>query len=139
MDGRHTVAEIAATLSGELPLTQTLTALRKFAAFGVLAEGRPDWPEGTLAFWDAQGIDPVRAHAALERAEFTVVACGDADAGPVEAVLREHGLRIRTRTVEDEAAGPGASCRSSSPATTSIPRWSGSTPPTWPPSTRGRW
>ncbi|MFG1971167.1 TOMM precursor leader peptide-binding protein [Nonomuraea fuscirosea] len=106
LDGRHTVAEIAATLSGELPLTQTLTALRKFAAFGVLAEGRPDWPEGTLAFWDAQGIDPVRAHAALERAEFTVVACGDADAGPVEAVLREHGLRIRTRTVEDEAAGP---------------------------------
>ncbi|WP_378786250.1 TOMM precursor leader peptide-binding protein [Nonomuraea fastidiosa] len=106
LDGRHTVAEIAAALSDELPLMQTLMAIRKFAAYGVLADGRAEWPEHTLAFWDAQGIDPVRARSALESTEFVVVAVEGADPGPIGAMLREHGLRMRTRTVEEEAAGP---------------------------------
>ncbi|WP_406673554.1 TOMM precursor leader peptide-binding protein [Nonomuraea sp. N2-4H] len=106
LDGRHTVAEIAAALSDELPLMQTLMAIRKFAAYGVLADGRAEWPEHTLAFWDAQGIDPVRARSALESTEFVVVAAEGADPGPIGAMLREHGLRMRTRTVEEEAAGP---------------------------------
>ncbi|MFI6923217.1 TOMM precursor leader peptide-binding protein [Nonomuraea spiralis] len=107
LDGRRTVAEIASALSEEVPLPQTLIAIRKFAAFGHLANGRPDWPDATLAFWDAQGIDPVHAHDALSRTEFAVVACEGADAAPMVPVLREHGLRIRTRSVEEEAAGPG--------------------------------
>lgn len=106
LDGRHTVAEIAASLSDELPLMQTLMAIRKFAAYGVLADGRPDWPEHTLAFWDAQGIDPVRARSALESTEIVVVAAEGADPGPIGAALGEHGLHTRTRSVEEEAAGP---------------------------------
>ncbi|MGW2216949.1 TOMM precursor leader peptide-binding protein [Nonomuraea sp. NPDC001684] len=107
LDGRRTVAEIASALSDEVPLPQTLIAIRKFAAFGHLANGRPDWPDSALAFWDAQGIDPVHAHDALSRAEFTVVACAGADAAPLLPVLREHGLRMRTASVEEASAEPG--------------------------------
>ncbi|MFI7693535.1 TOMM precursor leader peptide-binding protein [Nonomuraea sp. NPDC049655] len=107
LDGRRTVAEIASALSDEVPLPQTLIAIRKFAAFGHLANGRPDWPDSTLAFWDAQGIDPVHAHDALSHAEFTVVACAGADAAPLLPVLREHGLRMRTASAEEAAAEPG--------------------------------
>ena len=107
LDGRHTVAEIAQDLRAEVPLSQVLVAIRKFAAFGHLFDGRPDWPDSTLAYWDAQGIDPMTAYSALAAAEFTVVACGNVDAGAIIASLRAHGLRTRTRGAEEEAAGPG--------------------------------
>jgi ribosomal protein S12 methylthiotransferase accessory factor len=107
LDGRRTIAEIAGELSGELSLPQVLVGIRKFAAFGHLAEGRPDWPDATLAYWDAQGIDPAAAQAGLADTEFTVLAGADADPDPVIARLRDHGLRIRRASVEEDAAEPG--------------------------------
>ncbi|WP_405088073.1 TOMM precursor leader peptide-binding protein [Microbispora sp. NBC_01389] len=107
LDGRHTIADIAQELTGELPLTQVLLAIRKFAAFGHLANGRPDWPDHTLAYWDAQGVDPANARQALSRTEFTVVAGDGVDPGPVVAQLAAHGLRVRTATVDEEAEAPG--------------------------------
>ncbi|MFC4589582.1 TOMM precursor leader peptide-binding protein [Sphaerisporangium corydalis] len=107
LDGRHTVADIAVALSGKLPLMQVLTAIRKFDAFGHLADGRPDWPEHTLAYWDAQGLDPEKVRVSLADTEFTVTGAG-ADPGTVIAQLREHGLRVRQVDLAEAADPSGA-------------------------------
>src|SRR5579884_3408232 len=51
LDGRHTIAQIARAVGGELSLPQAFAAIRKFAAFGQLADGRPDLPEHEIAHW----------------------------------------------------------------------------------------
>ncbi|WP_405151409.1 TOMM precursor leader peptide-binding protein [Sphaerisporangium sp. NBC_01403] len=107
LDGRHTIADIAAALGTELSLTQVIIAIRKFDALGHLADGRPDWPDSTLAYWDAQGIDPKTVQKALADTEFTVVAGDGADPDAVIAQLREHGLRVRLAQVDEEAEAPG--------------------------------
>ncbi|MGW6837774.1 TOMM precursor leader peptide-binding protein [Streptomyces sp. NPDC054949] len=102
LDGRRTVMEIVQALAGTLPIPAVLAALTRFGAAGHLAEGRPDLPEATLAYWDALGIDPART---LDTAPVTVSAAAGVDPEPVLAALRALGLAARTGdfdTVPDE-------------------------------------
>ncbi len=96
LDGRHTVAEIAAGLSGELSLPETLLALKKYQAFGHLADGRPDLPDHELAYWDVQGIDACAAAAAIEAKEVGVIALGSTPVDETVKALRNAGLRVRS-------------------------------------------
>ncbi|MDI2130083.1 TOMM precursor leader peptide-binding protein [Yinghuangia seranimata] len=102
LDGTHQVGEIAAALSGRVPLTALLTTLRRYETAGHLAEGRPRLPESALAFWDAQGVDPAAVASVLggDRG-VAVVACGTADPRPVLAALAEHGMSAHAATPAD--------------------------------------
>ncbi|MGG8405773.1 TOMM precursor leader peptide-binding protein, partial [Streptomyces sp. 12297] len=93
LDGRKTVMEIVQALAGTLPVPAVFSAIKRFGAAGHLAEGRPDLPEATLAYWDALGIDPARTVAA---APVTVSAAEGVDPGPVLEALSALGLAART-------------------------------------------
>src|SRR5258708_38067629 len=58
LDGTNTIAQIAQALSGELSLAATFAAIRRFAAYSVLADGPAALSGGELAFWDALGATP---------------------------------------------------------------------------------
>lgn len=104
LDGRKTVAEIVVALSGQLAITETLTALRRYEAAGHLAEGRPEMSDEALAFWDAQGVDPHQVVAATAATELTLVAGPGLDHRPVLGALESNGLRVRVVGF-DEAIG----------------------------------
>ncbi|GIH60095.1 TOMM precursor leader peptide-binding protein [Microbispora siamensis] len=93
LDGRHTVMDIVQALAGELSPAQAVLAIRRYEAAGHLVEGRPPLTDPVLAFWDAQGVDPAAVVTALERTSFRLFVGAGVDPGPVEALLREHGLR----------------------------------------------
>src|ERR1700689_4012991 len=57
LDGSRTMAQIAQELSGELPPAAAFGAVRRYAAFNVLADGPSSLPAGERAFWDALGPD----------------------------------------------------------------------------------
>ncbi|MEV7417483.1 TOMM precursor leader peptide-binding protein [Streptomyces sp. NPDC089919] len=101
LDGRHTVMEIVQALAGTLPIPAVLAALSRFGAAGHLAEGRPELPERTLAYWDALGVDPART---LGAPPVTVSATGGADPEPLLAALRAVGLGARTGPVGEVPA-----------------------------------
>jgi len=84
LDGRHGIGEIAQAVGGKLSLAQTLAAIRKFDAFGVLADGRPDLAEHELAHWDALGLEPAAAAAAIAATTVCLVAT---DGAPAQAML----------------------------------------------------
>jgi bacteriocin biosynthesis cyclodehydratase domain-containing protein len=84
LDGRHTIAQIAQAVGGQLSLPQTFAAIRKFGAFGQLADGRPDLPAHEIAHWDTLGIDPGRAKAVLRDATIAVVGL---DSTPVQSLV----------------------------------------------------
>ena len=94
LDGRHTIAQIAEAVSGDLSLPETLTAVRKYEAFGQLAEGRPELPDQEIAHWDALGLDPGAAKAALRGVTISLVAL---DGIPDQSVL--HALTAEGMTV----------------------------------------
>ncbi|MER7822076.1 TOMM precursor leader peptide-binding protein [Streptomyces sp. NPDC096097] len=104
LDGRRTVAEIVGALAGQLAITETLTALRRYEAAGHLAEGRPEMSDEALAFWDAQGIDPHRVVAATAACRLTLVAAAGLDHRPVLDALESNGLQVRVVGF-DEAIG----------------------------------
>ncbi|PKW09370.1 ribosomal protein S12 methylthiotransferase accessory factor [Streptomyces sp. 1222.5] len=101
LDGRRTVMEIVQELAGTLPIPAVFQALTRFKAAGHLAEGRPDLPENTLAYWDALGIDPA---ATLGTAPVTVSAAPGTDPGPVLDALRALGLTARTGPFDEVPA-----------------------------------
>jgi bacteriocin biosynthesis cyclodehydratase domain-containing protein len=57
LDGSRTIAQIAQELSGELPPGATFSAVRRYAAYDVLADGPSSLADGERAFWDALGLD----------------------------------------------------------------------------------
>ena len=93
LDGQHTVAQIAEALASELSLAATVGAIRRFAAYDVLAEGPGPLPGGELAFWDALR-DPAADPAARATASVEVVAVGAADPAPVLQALVDSGINI---------------------------------------------
>jgi oxazoline/thiazoline synthase len=102
LDGRHTLADIALALSSTLSLPEVLLAVRKYQASGQLADGRPDLPDGALAYWDAAGADPHAVAGRLRAGELGVVG------SPVlAAALRDLGLAARESTVDGEVAAAG--------------------------------
>jgi oxazoline/thiazoline synthase len=103
LDGRHTVADIAVSLSGAVAPADVLRTVGKFAAHGTLAEGRPALPEAELAYWDALGVGDASQIAALSAASATVLSIGSADGGPIADALSQVGLRARAVP----AYGPG--------------------------------
>jgi len=90
LDGKHTIAEIATALSGELPIAAVFGAIKKFGAYRVLADGADDLSGGERAFWDALGLDTPRKPAA----QVNVVSVGQADPAPVMRALVAAGLDV---------------------------------------------
>lgn len=104
LNGRRTIAQIAQAVAGDLSLPQAFAAIRKFEAFGQLADGCPDLPDHEIAYWDARGIDPGRAKAALRQATVSVVALDSAPERSVIAALTAEGMTA-IRCEAAEAAG----------------------------------
>jgi ribosomal protein S12 methylthiotransferase accessory factor len=94
LDGEHTIAQIAQAVSGELSLPETLSAVRKFEAFGQLAEGRPELPDQEIAHWDALGIDPGVARAALRGVTISLVAVDGIPDQAVFDALTAEGMTV---------------------------------------------
>ncbi len=92
LDGRHTVSDIAQAVADRLSLTETLAAIRKFEAFGQLADGRPDLPDHEIAHWDARGIDPAAATTAIRDARISVVVMDDTATAPLLGALAADGF-----------------------------------------------
>ncbi len=91
LDGRHTVPQIAEALSSELSLAGTVGAIRRFAAYDVLADGPGAPTGGELAFWDSLR-DTATEPAARTPASVDVVAIGRADPEPVLRALASSGI-----------------------------------------------
>jgi oxazoline/thiazoline synthase len=104
LDGRHAIGEIAQAAGGELSLAQTLAAIRKFDAFGVLAEGRPDLSEPELAYWDALGLDPAAAAAAIAATTICLVAADGAPVQPMLSALAADGFNALACDVDEAIA-----------------------------------
>jgi oxazoline/thiazoline synthase len=129
LDGSHTTTQIAQALAGELPPTATFSAVRRYAAYHVLADGPSSLPDGEQAFWDALSRDsavgavsaagPVSAaggpsaagNAALPdgdaaaRPWVTVMAVGRADPVPMMRALVDSGIDV---TGPDDSMGLSA-------------------------------
>jgi ribosomal protein S12 methylthiotransferase accessory factor len=103
LDGRHTIGQIAQAVGGELSLPQVFAAIRKFAAFGQLAEGRPDLPEHEIAHWDTIGVDPGQAKATLRDTTICVLALDPSPEPSVVAALAAEGMTTRQCGLEDTA------------------------------------
>lgn len=103
LDGHHTIGQIAQAVSPQLSLMETLAAIRKIGAFGQLADGRPDLPDHEIAYWDARGIDPGRAKAAVRDATVAVVALDSAPERGVAAALAAEGMTITACDVTQAA------------------------------------
>lgn len=88
LDGSHTTAEIAQALSSELPLTQVLSAVRKYEGMGHLGEGLPDSTAAEVAYWEFLEADPHRALQRTREAKVAVVALGDAGAESALQAIR---------------------------------------------------
>ncbi|MGW4897580.1 TOMM precursor leader peptide-binding protein [Kitasatospora sp. NPDC004240] len=104
LDGRHSLADIVTGLDGALTFAGVLGAVAKYQRLGHLAEGRPDLPEAELAAWDARGLDPAGARAALAGTSVAVVALGLTDPAPYLEALADAGLSAASRPA-DLAAG----------------------------------
>jgi len=103
LDGHHTIAQIAEAVGAELSLPETIGAIRKFEAFGRLADGRPELPEHEIAYWDALGIDPGQAKAALRAATISVVALDRAPEHSVITALVAEGMTVSRCSVTEAA------------------------------------
>lgn len=103
LDGRHTFAQIATAVGSDLSLPETFAAIRKFEAFGQLAEGRPDLPEHEIAYWDALGIDPGVAKTALRDATISVVALDSAAEDAVVTALTAEGMTVSRCSLTEAA------------------------------------
>src|SRR5882757_7657394 len=102
LDGRHAVGEIVGLVGAETPFPETLLALRKYQAAGHLAEGRPQLPDGALAFWDARGIDPAAVVAGSQTTELTLVGSPAVDV--IKSALQDSGLRARLVSPDEAIA-----------------------------------
>jgi oxazoline/thiazoline synthase len=95
LDGSRTTAQIAQALAGELPPAATFGAVRRYAAYNVLADGPSGLPGGERAFWDALGHDSAAGtDSAAERPSVTVMAVGQADSVPVMRALVDSGIDV---------------------------------------------
>ena len=104
LDGRHTVADIAVSLSGTVAPADVLLAVGKYAAHGTLADGSPAIPEAELAYWDALGVGDASQLTALATAAVTVLSIGRADGGPVADALNQVGMRARAADPHQDLA-----------------------------------
>jgi bacteriocin biosynthesis cyclodehydratase domain-containing protein len=97
LDGSRTIAQIAQELAGDLPLAATFGAVRRYAAYNVLADGPSALPGGEQAFWDALGDGDRAQNAggdAAVRPSVTVMAVGRADPVPVMRALVDSGIDV---------------------------------------------
>ena len=101
LDGSHTTAQIAQALAGELPPATTFGAVRRYAAYNVLADGPSSLTGGERAFWDALGTDAdadadggSAGDEDAARPSVTVMAVGRADAVPVMRALIDSGIDV---------------------------------------------
>jgi ribosomal protein S12 methylthiotransferase accessory factor len=94
LDGHHTIAQIAEAVGDELSLPETIGAIRKFQLFGRIADGYPELPEHEIAYWDAAGVDPGEAKAALRAATVAVVELADGAGDSVIAALSAEGMTV---------------------------------------------
>jgi bacteriocin biosynthesis cyclodehydratase domain-containing protein len=104
LDGRHTIGQIAQAVGADLSLPETIGAIRKYQAFGRLVDGRPDLPDHEIAYWDALGVDPGQAKAALRAATVALVALDTTAADSVAAALTAEGMTVARCEVAQAAA-----------------------------------
>lgn len=105
LDGRHSTVDIATALAGVVPLPELFLALRKFEIAGHLADGRPDLPDGVLAYWDALGADPATSTARHAACRPAVYALGDVDPAPVLTAMA--GAGVPATLVDDPLGNRG--------------------------------
>ncbi len=108
LDGEHTIAEIAMSLSGRHSLPGVVGAVQKFGKVGVLADGPSRMPPAQVAYWDALGADPHTVSQRLATRVVQVRTVGSADPTFLVRALLESGVTVAGQ--QDTPAGePGAS------------------------------
>lgn len=98
LDGTRTRSELLVELA-ELPFAEVGRALKAFEAGGFLAAGPAVGEPGTVAWWDAAGVDPAHAAERLAAASVSVAALAPSGDALAEALERA-GLRVGAEGTE---------------------------------------
>jgi bacteriocin biosynthesis cyclodehydratase domain-containing protein len=85
LDGRHTIADLAALLGGNVSFAELLSTLKRLEARGYIVEGDASVPPAQAAFWHQLGLD---AATALDRLRSTIVSVGSVGGADTEALQR---------------------------------------------------
>src|SRR4051812_10702040 len=104
IDGRRTVDELVELARGRAAAAEVHYAIERLGAAGFLVEADGDGPDPAAAFWEALGVEPRRARAALAQARVRLLAAGDAPVEAVAGALAAAGLAV----VERSETGGGA-------------------------------
>lgn len=100
IDGERTTDAIVDELADRLTPTEVYVSILTLEKHGhvVDVEGAPDHPllrdRGSLAFWEAAGVDPVRAAERLAVARVAVIALGAADPAALGDQLTAAGVTL---------------------------------------------
>ncbi len=94
LDGRRTVAEIAAELAGRAHVVDLRFGLSLLAEKDLLVEGTGAVGGDTGAFLDALGAGSAACRERLERAAVEVAALGSLATGPLASALDALGIRV---------------------------------------------
>jgi len=108
LDGRHTVAELAAATADQVSFTDTVFALSKFQRFGHLAEGDPGPDVRRTAAWDARGVDADAAEERLRTATVGLTVVGDVPWQETARALEALGLTVRREGLDQIGDTPAA-------------------------------
>lgn len=94
IDGRRTVDELVELARGRATAAEVHYAIERLGAAGFLVEADGEGPDDAAAFWDALGVEPRRARAAIAQARVRLVAAGDAPVDAIAGALAAEGLAV---------------------------------------------
>jgi oxazoline/thiazoline synthase len=98
LNGRHTIAELAALLNGHVSFPELLYTVKKLEARGYVVEGDTSVAPAQAAFWQQLGLDTATALDRLHNTSVSLHAVGDAGDEPLRRALAQLAVR-------QEAAG----------------------------------
>ncbi len=101
IDGRRSADDIADALDGRLDAATVYYVLNILEQRGCVAEATPEIPAALSAFWREAGVDPRAAVEALSRRSVAVFVAGNLDRSPLEAALKEAGVRTESKESAD--------------------------------------
>jgi ribosomal protein S12 methylthiotransferase accessory factor len=94
INGRRSVDELVAALSGQVDAARVYYVLNSMEARGYLAEASPDIPARVAAFWHSADIEPATALAALRGKQVAIETVGELDAAAMLGALDTMGLHL---------------------------------------------